>query len=272
MAKQQKLEIAVELTPEIITNAKGGNSKAINQLSAWTTNFVRSKIHVSPAKTHDRRSDVSQDVAMKVLDKLTSFEGTNPVHFENWVFVIARRTTAQSIRDASRDKRDINNQVPIEDHFLDGTSAEQKSPSREVAENEAVLEALGILMDGAKVDADLRKVIVFRLLYKFPVAEVAKRLDTTEAAVDSRFRRGIEKLRRLYAEKVGETPGKTTNAARDKRARAFLEYVHRCDAGKTVDIDAFLVEVGLTADDELCALLEMIENIRGFNLKDDEDP
>lgn len=266
MAKQNK----PELTPEIITKAKKGDTKATNQLLAWTTNFVRSKVHVSKQRTHDRRSDVAQDVAMKVIANLESFEGTDPVHFEKWVFVIARRATAQSIRDAGADKRDIKKQLNVGEEATNTHSDSRNSPSQQFADMEMSRIAMGILLDSEHMPEDQREVIILRTIRQVRVADIARRMGQSEAWVDSTFRRAMAKLRTLYAAEVGEMVTKTNLSGRSKRAAAFIAFLRRLEAGKPVDIDTFLREVE-SDDKELRAILELIEDLRRSGFEDDSE-
>ena len=83
------------------------------------------------------------------------------------------------------------------DQFRGRTAAEQSSPSERVGHEEQLLRLAAAL---ARLPDDQRVVVELHHLKQDAVADIARRLGKTEAAVAGLLRRGLKKLRELLHE------------------------------------------------------------------------
>lgn len=146
-------------------------------------------------------SDVVQQSCLSALRDFDRFEGTDVAEFAAWL----QRIHEQNVRDAVRDhavyeKRAVSKEAD-DPQAIEAAQAELASPSRQAmhGEREAnIARALETLPEGQ------REAVRMRHLEGCSLAEIARRLDRTEAAVAGLLKRGLAKLReKLKAEREG---------------------------------------------------------------------
>lgn len=264
MAKPQK----PKNIDELIAKAKAGDDIAKNELIKWASKFIRSKVTAPMQRTHVRPSDIAQDAAINAARALESFKGSTSEDFEKWLATIVFRCGAELIRDAEREKRDVRQQLYIEDISPEGLAGRQTSPSQAVAHEETRLQVARVIIE--ELRPDQREAITLRFIKKLPVAIVAREMKTTVPSIDNLIRRTVKKIRQRCQTDAEPKAGTTTPASRNARAAAFVEYMRRCDEGAEIDIDTFIAEVA-PGDEDLRSLLEVTEQIRSFDLPNSDD-
>ena len=145
--------------------------------------------------------DVIQEVYAAAWTHLpeAQFEGFEA--FLAWLRQIAENKLIDMHRAMLADKRDVRRQTPAWGvqsgsyiDLLDRVSSPLSTPSQGAARSEG----LAILMVRMQqLPEDYRRVIHWRLIDGLPVAEVAHRLDRSEAAVHMLCHRALKQLREL---------------------------------------------------------------------------
>jgi RNA polymerase sigma-70 factor (ECF subfamily) len=140
-----------------------------------------------------------QEVYLDVARRIDRFEDRGPDSFLNWLHAILNQKLAQARRAAHRKKRDIDRAVPagavVSDSYwnlLDQLCADSGTPSRVARREEALSAMLGCIDE---LSDSHRQVIELRYLEGLSVAEVARRLDKSEAAVVALAKRALSALR-----------------------------------------------------------------------------
>jgi RNA polymerase sigma-70 factor (ECF subfamily) len=114
-----------------------------------------------------------------------------------------RKSLANNLRDAlralRREKRDAAREQPLEAAverssavMASWLAAQQSSPSGRAARNEDLLRLSAAL---AELPEAQREAVILHHLQSWPLSEVARELDRTEAAVAGLLHRGLKKLR-----------------------------------------------------------------------------
>jgi RNA polymerase sigma-70 factor, ECF subfamily len=146
-------------------------------------------------------SDVVQQTLAKAHQNRDQFRGSTAAEQAAWL----RRILANNLIDAARKyQREVAVEVAIEQAVHDSSArldawlaAEQSSPSERVSREEQLLRLAAAL---ARLSDDQRIVIELHHLKQDTVADIARRLDKTEAAIAGLLRRGLKKLRQLLQE------------------------------------------------------------------------
>jgi RNA polymerase sigma-70 factor (ECF subfamily) len=159
-------------------------------------------------KARNAPEDILQEVYMQVFRQIDRFEDRGPDSFLNWVYTILDHKISDARRAAHRRMRDVHREVPAAQGVVSGSYwdllehvyADSGTPSRVVRRQEALGALLACVSDLS--DAH-RQVVQLRFLEGRSVAEVAKRLNKTEAAVVALTRRALDALRRSM-DQLGE--------------------------------------------------------------------
>jgi RNA polymerase sigma-70 factor (ECF subfamily) len=146
-------------------------------------------------------SDVVQQTLVKAHQNREQFRGCSEGEQAAWL----RRILANSLIDAARKyQREVAVEVAVEKAVNDSSArleawlaAEQSSPSEHVCHEEQLLRLAGALVC---LPDEQRLVIELHHLKQDTVADIARELDKTEAAVAGLLRRGLKKLRELLHE------------------------------------------------------------------------
>jgi RNA polymerase sigma-70 factor, ECF subfamily len=145
--------------------------------------------------------DVIQEVYAAAWTSLPKAQLDTFEAFLAWLRQIAENKLIDMHRAILADKRDIRRQAPAWGvqsgtyiNLLDQVSSPLSTPSRGAARNEAMA-VLMVRMQ--QLPEDYRRVIHWRLVDGLPVAEVARRLERSEAAVHMLCHRALKQLREL---------------------------------------------------------------------------
>jgi len=137
-------------------------------------------------------SDVAQQSCISALRDFDRFEGTEVAEFAAWL----QRIHEQNVRDVVRDhtvyeKRAVSKETD-DAEAVQAARTELVSPSQQAIEGERkakIARALETLPDAQ------REAVRLRHLEGCSLAEIARRLDRTEAATAGLLKRGLAKLR-----------------------------------------------------------------------------
>jgi RNA polymerase sigma-70 factor, ECF subfamily len=148
-------------------------------------------------------SDVVQVTLLEAYQARDRFAGTEPGQLAAWLRRILLRNLANAVRDLGRLKRDAAREVPLDvlgessarlDAWL---AAEQESPGAALARQEEADRLARALL---RLPEPQREAVTLRQLQGLSLAEVARRLGRTPAAVAGLLHRGLKQLRALLGE------------------------------------------------------------------------
>jgi RNA polymerase sigma-70 factor (ECF subfamily) len=146
-------------------------------------------------------SDVVQQTLAKAHQNRDQFRGHTAAEQAAWL----RRILANNLVDAARKyQREVAVELALEQAVHESSvrleawlAADQSTPSERVGQEEQLLRLARAL---ARLPDDQRVVVELHHLKQDAVADIARRLDKTEAAVAGLLRRGLKKLRELLQE------------------------------------------------------------------------
>jgi RNA polymerase sigma-70 factor (ECF subfamily) len=155
-------------------------------------------------------SDVVQETLLRAHEKFDQFRGQTDEELAGWLRQILANHLLQAARRFGAGVRDVGREQPLE-AALEESSArlekwladEQSSPSQ-VAERQEQL--LGLAEALAQLPEDQRTAIELHHLKGVPVAELARQMGRTGAAVTNLLYRGLKRLRGLLAPQEGSEP------------------------------------------------------------------
>jgi RNA polymerase sigma-70 factor, ECF subfamily len=149
-------------------------------------------------------SDIVQQTLLEAHRDAEQFRGRSDAERAGWLRQMLARNLANAARDHTRDRRDVSRERSLQ-ASLDESSArleaflaaEQSSPSQRADREEQLrrlAKALGALPDGQREAVELRH------LQGWHLADIAKHLGRTPAAVAGLLHRGLAQLRTLLEE------------------------------------------------------------------------
>ena len=188
-----------------MAQVKAGNTAAMDSLLVASFDPLRSAIahdmSESLKKAQLEPEDVIQEVYAAAWTHLPTAEFDTYDAFLGWLRQIAENKLIDMHRAILADKRDVRRQAPGWDvrsgsyvDLLDQVSSPLSSPSQGAARSEA-LAVMMVRMQ--QLPQDYRQVIHWRLIDGLPVAEVAQRLNRSEAAIHMLCHRALKQLREL---------------------------------------------------------------------------
>jgi RNA polymerase sigma-70 factor (ECF subfamily) len=144
-------------------------------------------------------SDVVQQTLLEAHQARERFAGDDSAHLAAWLRQILARNLANAVRDFTRARRDVNRERSLEE-AVDASSArlqawlaaEQSSPSQQAEDNERALHLARALAALPEVQ---RVVVELRHLQGWPLADIARHLGRSTAAVAGLLHRGLKQLR-----------------------------------------------------------------------------
>ena len=166
--------------------------------------YLLARSHIGPR--HQAKIDPSDIVQQTLLDahqKQAQFRGGTEAEWMAWLKQILANNLADAVRGLARAKRDVSRERSLDEQVGDSFSrvdgwlaAAQPSPSQQAVRSEELLRLANVLT--SLPDAQ-REAIVLHHLQGLPLAEVARHLDKTPAAVAGLLHRGLKRLRELLA-------------------------------------------------------------------------
>jgi RNA polymerase sigma-70 factor (ECF subfamily) len=188
-----------------MVQVRAGNTAAMDSLLVASFDPLRTAIahemSESLKKAQLEPEDVLQEVYAAAWTHLPTAQFDSFDAFLGWLRQIAENKLIDMHRAIQADKRDVRRQAPGWDvrsgsyvDLLDQVSSPLSTPSQGAARTEA-LAVLMVRMQ--QLPEDYRRVIHWRLIDGLPVAEVAQRLDRSEAAVHMLCHRAMKQLREL---------------------------------------------------------------------------
>lgn len=187
---------------EDVRRACAGDEDALQRLLVHYHAALRHAVHA--ATTPELRvridsDDVLQQAYISAFEALPRARFDGPAAFYAWLETIALSRLKDQQRALRRQKRNIKREVSNDaqpDTSYPGLVSRLAdsigTPSQFVARDEAIAAVMSCL---ARLGADQREVVRLRFLEGQPVAEVARRLGKTEAAVHMLCHRGLKALR-----------------------------------------------------------------------------
>jgi RNA polymerase sigma-70 factor (ECF subfamily) len=158
------------------------------------------RLHLPPGlRAKLDASDVVQQALLKAHEHRGQFRGQE-AELPAWLRRILATTLTDAVRAFGAGKRDLALEQSLQDSsarleaFL---QAEPSSPSRHAVRQEELLRLAAAL---ARLPDDQRTAVELHHLQGLSVAEVAGRLERTEASVAGLLRRGLKALRELLQE------------------------------------------------------------------------
>lgn len=166
--------------------------------------YLLARSHIG--QRHQARLDPSDIVQQTLLDahqKQSQFNGSTDAQWMAWLKQILANNLADAVRGLARAKRDISRErsldQQVDDSFtrVDGWLAgAQPSPSQQAVRAEELIRLADVL---TSLPPAQREAIVLHHLQGLALAEVARQLDKTPAAVAGLLHRGLKRLRELMA-------------------------------------------------------------------------
>jgi RNA polymerase sigma-70 factor (ECF subfamily) len=201
-----------ENTDRLLSEARAGDSQAVNQLLEKHRGAVRRLVQVRLDRKVQQRVDVSdvvQDVMIEASTRLEKYLDHPTMAFHLWIRQIAWDRIIDTFRrHRGSAKRNMDREQPIQAAVTDGSTMElaiqlhdpaltpaATATQREIADRvESAVERLD--------DVD-REVIVMRHYEHLTNTEVAEALGLTTPAASMRYLRAIRRLRELLGEAEG---------------------------------------------------------------------
>jgi RNA polymerase sigma-70 factor (ECF subfamily) len=199
-------------TEELLRRAAGGDASAVGNLLARHRGRLAKMVHArmdSRVRTRVDPSDVVQETLIAASQKMHAYLADRPLPFYPWLRQIAweklvhlheRHLAARrSVTREHRAQAGLSDQSAV--HLAEQLVGMKSSPSvaavrRELRER--VQQAL------ADLSADDRELLVQRYVEQMSSKEIGAVLAISEAAVNMRHMRALERMRRLLATDISE--------------------------------------------------------------------
>jgi RNA polymerase sigma-70 factor (ECF subfamily) len=153
-------------------------------------------------------SDAVQQTLLKAHENWGQFRGEGEAELAAWLRRILANTLTDALREFGRDKRDVAREQSLEAALQDSARSLQvllgtppSSPSQQAMQHEELLRLARALEE---LPEDQRTVVELHHLQERSVADIARALDRTEAAVAGLLRRGLKRLRQLLHADSGD--------------------------------------------------------------------
>jgi len=190
--------------------ARAGDRLALAKLLAAHYPRLRARAEAGmdpPMNARYDPDDILQDVYLDLARQLPRFEHHAGGSFLNWVLTILDHKLVDAWRAAHCQARDVGREIPAQlpgadscYNLLDVLFASSGTPSRAARRDEA-LAALSVCL--AHLSDPHRQVLELRFLQGLPVADVARHLHRSEAAVVALTKRALAALRESM-DRLGE--------------------------------------------------------------------
>ncbi len=172
---------------------------ALEQFRSYLLLLARMQIDPGPRHRIDP-SDIVQQTLLEAHAKANQFHGDDSA-LAAWLRQALVNNLREAWRALRRDKRDIRREQALEDAVAQSSArlqailaAPDSSPSQRAVRNEDLLRLAGAL---TQLPPAQREAIVLHHLQSCSLAETARRLGRTDAAVAGLLHRGLKKLREI---------------------------------------------------------------------------
>ena len=149
-------------------------------------------------------SDIVQQTLLEAHQARQSFRGGDTSAEAAWLRQILARNLANAVRDLTRGKRDVRKERALQrdldasaSHLEGWLAAEQSSPSQKMERQERAVQLAEAL---SQLPATQRDALLLRHFQGLPLAEIARQMDCTVAAVTGLLHRGLKGLRKSLSE------------------------------------------------------------------------
>ncbi|MCA9185346.1 MAG: sigma-70 family RNA polymerase sigma factor [Pirellulaceae bacterium] len=202
-------------TRELLGRIRGDDPHAA-ALDALLARY-RQRLRLAIEMRLDRRvaarvdpSDIAQDTIAEAARRLPNISDELDVPVFVWLRQLALQRVIQVHRmHLAAGKRSVAKECRLGANAVDSVAdkmarrlvAQQNSPSEMAARHEVCQRVRQALMDLATPD---REVLVLRHMEQMSLREIAAALELTEAAVQSRYRRAVERIHRLLSDLAKE--------------------------------------------------------------------
>ncbi len=183
-----------------------------------------------------RPSDIAQETASEAFAGFATFRGKTEAELHAWLRRILQNCVAQSRRAARQKKRDERRTVSLDHSEVARESSGQPSPSEIAATGEHWQQILACVFD---LPSEQKEAIWLVYLKRVPIAEVAKQMSKSVAAIGGLLHRGIEAIREGVA---GIRPEASSSVAHRRAVAALVDYVKRCEREGEIDVESFVAE------------------------------
>ncbi|MBC7816793.1 MAG: sigma-70 family RNA polymerase sigma factor [Planctomycetaceae bacterium] len=183
--------------------------RSLDDQNYWLEQFrpylaLLARTHINshnPAKLDS--SGIVQQTLMDAFAKREQFRGSTEAELAGWLRQILKHNLADALRDQRRDKRDVRRERSLEDEIdasfsrtHEWLAAVQSSPSQRAAKQEDVLRLSEVI---SKLPEAQREAVVLHHLQGWSLADVAKQIGKSEAAVAGLLFRGLKTLHSLLS-------------------------------------------------------------------------
>ncbi len=180
------------------------SGQALDQFRSYL--YLLARAHLGPnTQPNIDASDLVQRTLIDAHAKRDQFRGETDAQRAAWLRQILSNNLADELRHLHRAKRDVSRLKPLEaavdESFCRAESwlaASQSSPSQHVAKKEELVRLANALTQLPELQ---QEAVIYRHLQELSLAEVARQLDRTEAAVAGLVYRGLKKLHDLLDER-----------------------------------------------------------------------
>jgi RNA polymerase sigma-70 factor (ECF subfamily) len=136
-------------------------------------------------------SDVVQDTMLTAREKFTSFRGTHPLEFQQWLHRLLYSTLVDGVRrHRTAEKRRTDREDEASVGTIVGSAA---SPSRVASDNEQAARLLQALQQLPEED---RRIVQLRYLENWSFEQIATTLGVSVATAWRRFQQATERVHR----------------------------------------------------------------------------
>ena len=186
--------------------------KPHTEITGATLERYRGYLRLLARTSVDRRfqtrlepSDLVQQALLNAYQRRDQFRGSTEAELACWLRQVLVNQVTDAMRGLGRHKRDVSRERSLETHVEESFSrvdqwlaAGQSSPSVGAAKAEEKLRLADAVHE---LPADQLQAVTLHYLHGCTLAEVAKELDRSRAAVAGLLHRGLKSLRQILEER-----------------------------------------------------------------------
>lgn len=176
---------------------RAAQSELVQQIQSYVTIMADHSLDPS-IRAQVGPSDIVQQTMIKMIDGIGEFNGNSKPEFFGWLNTIVQNEALKSLRDLTRQKRDVRRQKSLS--LLTGDSARSFAPveSKMTPPSAAVAnERINLFHEAlAKLSPDYATVIRLRNLDQLAFPEIAERMGRTPNSVSKLWIRAVVKFKK----------------------------------------------------------------------------